>query len=128
MAAANRQRGQVGFKIEGVDHILCYSTNALCVIEEEFNLKDITEISTIIGAKPSIRDVRKLFRIGLSDSEPSLTDEKAGEYIDELGGLAQAGELITRAVQAAFPDAGEGGTSASGPRTRGRSGNGAGSK
>lgn len=128
MAAANRQRGQVGFQIDGADHVLCYSTNALCAVEEEFKLTDITEISTILGTKPSLRDVRKLFRLGLSDSEPDLTDLDAGNMIDALGGLTKAGELITEAVKAAFPDSEEGGSSTEGPPIKGRAGTGPRSK
>lgn len=115
MTAANTHRGRLGFDLpfEGESeprrYVFAFSTNALCVLEEEFGLDNISELQAILGEKPSLRNIRKLFRIGLTDCHPDMTDMEAGEIIDAMGGLEPSLEMIMRALTTAFPEAAKGG-------------------
>lgn len=110
MAAANKQRGHLGFEIGEERYTFVFSTNALCAIEDEFDLKDITQLEAVLTQSPSLRTVRTLFRLGLIDEHPEMDDRAAGKIMDEVGGLAPSLELIMQAVQNAFPEAAKGGT------------------
>lgn len=105
MAAANPQRGQLGFEVGGERWTFAFSTNALCVVEEEFDLTDITQLEKVLTNSPSLRTIRKLFRIGLTDQHPDMTDVEAGRIMQDVGGLEPSLELIMRAVEQAFPEA-----------------------
>ena len=110
MASANPQRGQLGFEVDHVRFTFAFSTNALCAVEDEFGLKDITGLETVLSDSPSLRTIRTLFRIGLTDCHPEMTDIEAGQIMDNVGGLEPSIELIFRAVEQAFPEAAKGGT------------------
>jgi len=114
MTAANPHRGQLGFEVDGNRWVFAFTTNALCAVEEEFDLKDISELETVLAASPSLRTIRKLFRIGLTDCQPQMTDHEAGEIMQAVGGLEPSLELIMRAVEQAFPEAAKDGNG--GPR------------
>jgi hypothetical protein len=120
MALANTQRGQLGFEvdIEGQREpqrwTMSFGTNALCAIEDAFQLTDITGLEGILKNKPSLRTIRTLFRLGLTDCHPDMTDMEAGQLIDRIGGLEPSLELVSRAIEQAFPEAA--GSGAGGPR------------
>ena len=116
MVQANPQRGQLGFEVGGEQWVFAFGTNALCAIEDEFELEDITGLEKVLNDSPSLRTIRKLFRIGLTDLHPTMTDVEAGEIMDAVGGLEASLELIMRAVEQAFPEAAAKG--AAGPRQR----------
>ncbi len=128
MASANSQRGQLGFEVdvegqrEPQRWTMSFGTNALCAIEDAFQLTDITGLEGILKNKPSLRTIRTLFRLGLTDCHPDMTDMEAGQLIDRIGGLEPSLELVSRAIELAFPVAA--GCGAGGPRkptaTRGR--------
>lgn len=105
MVAANPQRGQLGFEVGGERWTFAFSTNALCVVEEEFDLTDITQLEKVLTESPSLRTIRTLFRIGLTDCHPAMTDREAGVIMEAVGGLEPSLELIMRAVEQAFPEA-----------------------
>ncbi|TYC93048.1 hypothetical protein [Novosphingobium sp. BW1] len=110
MTSANPQRGQLGFEVGGENWVFAFTTNALCVVEEEFDLKDISQLETVLSDSPSLRTIRKLFRIGLTDCHPEMSDLEAGQIMEAVGGLEPSLELIMRAVETAFPEAARGGT------------------
>lgn len=124
----NPQRGQLGFDVDGHRWVFAFTTNALCAVEEEFDLKDITQLEKVLSDSPSLRTIRKLFRIGLTDCHPEMSDMEAGQIMEAVGGLEPSLELIMRAVEQAFPEAakdGSGGPRKPVPRP-GRSGRGTG--
>lgn len=114
MTAANPQRGQLGFEVGGDQWVFAFTVNALCAVEEEFDLQNISDLETVLSENPSLRTIRKLFRIGLTDCHPDMTDREAGELIEAIGGLEPSLELIMRAVETAFPEAAKEGKT--GPR------------
>lgn len=103
-APGNPHRGHLGFEVDGQQWVFAFSTNALCAVEEEFDLKDITELEKVLSDSPSLRTIRKLFRIGLTDVHPDMTDIEAGQIMEAVGGLEPSLELIMRAVEQAFPE------------------------
>ncbi|MCM3680264.1 hypothetical protein M3656_13580 [Sphingomonas paucimobilis] len=126
---ANAQRGQLGFQVGDDQWVFAFTTNALCAVEEEFDLKDITELEKVLSDSPSLRTIRKLFRIGLTDVHPDMTDIEAGQIMEAVGGLEPSLELIMRAVEQAFPEAakkGNGGPRSGPPRPAPRNGRGTG--
>jgi hypothetical protein len=101
---ANPIKGEVGFSVaEGV-FTLAYDFNALCTMESDLGVS-IEDVGTKMD---SISAVRTMFRIGLEAHHGQLSDIEAGNLIYQLG-LEEAGTLITRAFQGAFPDASAGG-------------------
>ena len=110
MASANPQRGQLGFEVDGQRWTMAFGTNALCAIEDEFGLTDITQLEGVLNNKPSLRTIRTLFRLGLTDCHPDMTDMEAGQLIDAVGGLEPSLELVSRAIEQAFPEAAKDGT------------------
>lgn len=109
MASANPQRGQLGFEVDGQRWTMAFGTNALCAIEDEFELADITQLEGVLTNKPSLRTIRTLFRLGLVDCHPDMNDMEAGQIIDAIGGLEPSLELVSRAIEQAFPEAAKGG-------------------
>ena len=110
MSSANTHRGQLGFEVDGQEWVFAYTTNALCEVEEAFDLKDISELETVVANNPSLRTIRTLFRIGLTDCQPDMTDREAGEIMEAVGGLEPSLELVMRAIETAFPGAAKDGT------------------
>jgi hypothetical protein len=106
----NPLRGKLGFEVEDKQWVFAFTTNALCAIEEAFELDDISQLETIISGKPSLRTIRTLFRIGLTDCHPEMSDHEAGGIMEAVGGLEPSLELIMRAVETAFPEAAKNGT------------------
>jgi hypothetical protein len=115
MTAANTHRGLLGFDLpfageaEPRRYVFAFSTNALCVLEEEFELENISELQAVLANAPSLRKIRTMFRIGLTDCQPEMTDREAGQIIDAIGGLEPSLELIMRAIETAFPEAAKAG-------------------
>ena len=115
MPGANEHRGRLGFDLpfegeaEARRYVFAFSTNALCVLEEEFELSNISELQTILSDRPSLINIRKMFRVGLTDCHPTMTDMEAGRIIDAIGGLAPSLEMIMLAIETAFPEAAKSG-------------------
>ena len=97
---ANPIKGEVGFKIAGGDFVLAYDFNALCTLEEDLGVS-VEEIGEKLS---SVSSIRTIFRIGLEVHHGRMTDIEAGRMIHELT-VPKAGELVVKAIQAAFPNA-----------------------
>lgn len=104
-SGANVTRGHLGFEVGGVTYTFAFSTNALCAVEDHFELASIDELDKVLGDKPSLRQIRTLFRIGLTDNDPDMTDVEAGKIMDAVGGLEPSAQLVMKALTNAFPEA-----------------------
>ena len=93
-------RGGVGFHALGVDYVLRFSTNALCLLEEAAG-RGIAEIAAAMGEDMKVSDLRLMLRSGTT---PGLSLDQAGDVIDDLG-IDVVGGLVNRAMVAAFPSA-----------------------
>ena len=102
---ANSEKGEVSFKIEDSVFVLRYSTNALCELEDAFGKSAIAVAQELDNPQGvSVKALRTVFRCGLTDDQPGMTDNEAGTLIDKLG-IDQVGPLIGQAFTAAFPGA-----------------------
>jgi len=104
-SGANAERGHLGFEVGGKPYTFVFSTNALCAIEDHFNIESIDELDKVIGPKPSLRKIRTLFRLGLTDDNSDMTDVEAGKIMDAVGGLEPSAQLVMKALTNAFPEA-----------------------
>lgn len=104
-SGANGARGHLGFEVGGVTYIFAFSTNALCAVEDHFEIASIDELDKVLGKKPSLRQIRTLFRLGLTDLDPDMTDVEAGKIMDAVGGLEPSAQLVMKALSNAFPEA-----------------------
>jgi hypothetical protein len=95
---ANPLKGEVGFKVAGGDFVLAYDFNALCTLEEDLGV-GVEEIGEKLNSVSSLRTV---FRAGLEAKHGRMTDIEAGRLIHEVG-VVKAGEMVVKAIQAAFP-------------------------
>lgn len=122
---ANRHRGEVSFAAGGETYTLRYSANALAELEDALD-KSVGEIVELMQSQKGLRikTVRTIFRAGLLDRHPDITDQQAGDIISDVG-LGEAANLLGRAFTAAFPPV-EGGASES-PQKGAAAGTGAGS-
>lgn len=100
-------RGRVEFEVQGKPAALHFTTNRLCRLEDITGRGVMDWAAALDGGGMSIRDLRALFAAGLDTAEPATLDQ-AGDMIDGLG-MAEAGELIGRAMMAAFGSGDDGG-------------------
>lgn len=101
---ANPIKGEVSFQASGEEFTLVFDFNALCTIEDEFDV-EASRLDEVIGGRASA--IRKIFRIGLSRHHPGMSDEKAGELIQAVG-PTKAADMVTQAFARAFPEAAKG--------------------
>lgn len=102
-------RGKVTFAADGAEHVLQFTTNRLCDLEEQSG-RTVMDFAQALGEPGGLSfvDIRLLMQIGLgmgavnnqAFGSPS-TKEAVGGLIDEIG-LTQAMTLIARAFAEAF--------------------------
>jgi hypothetical protein len=95
--------GDFGFEAGGKRYTLCYSVNAL--IEAELSLgMGVADIGAMFAQDVRLAPLRTLFRCGLVEHHPEVTDVEAGRMMTALG-IAESAALVGRAFAAAFPTA-----------------------
>lgn len=101
---ANVQCGEVD---AGGGFVLRFSTNALVSLEGETG-KTFEQLAGELQASPSAGLVARMFTAALYRDGRRATGEEAAQALDLLS-LKQAGELVGKALAAAFPpEGGEG--------------------
>lgn len=105
-------RGKVSFKAGGEEHVLHFTTNRLCELEERTG-KSVMKYAAMLESPGTITlsDLRQLMEVG-----SGCPQERAGDLIDAIG-LQKAVEIIMRALTAAFGIADEGRTDTEKPKT-----------
>lgn len=106
----NAQRGEVSFEADGKTWTMKIGTQAMCEIEGATG-KTIGEVGNLLGNEKtaSMTLMRAVFWGALQHHHSGLSLKDAAGLIDEIGG-AEAGALIGKAFEAAFPKAKEGGS------------------
>lgn len=96
----------VEFEAGGKVRVIKFSSNNICRAEKHFGMTFSRILRTLneMGADIDFTFVRALFAKGLGDN---VTEEEAGDVIDEIGGVTAAAEKIGAAIADAFPDAGD---------------------
>lgn len=114
-------KGDVKFDVEGQEHILVFTVDALIELEELFDRK-VQDIGAMFGEGLRMKDLRAVFRAGLSEHHPEVDDAVAGFIMSKIG-ITRAGELVGKAFLAAFGGADaikeDGDGAAARPRKRG---------
>jgi hypothetical protein len=117
---ANPVKGEVPFEASGQTYTLLYDFNAICAVEEVFDLP-ITEIGKKMADGMRAGDLRKLIAAGLQQHHPGVSDLQAGEIIGAIGAQVAA-EKLAEAMQAAFPQAWGDASGKARPQTRRQAG------
>lgn len=100
MAGKSYLRG-VTFELDGETLTLRYGMNAMASYQEAAGEPFIAGVEALQGASGDFVRLRRLFWAGLGGT---ISEVEAGDLMDDLG-LAEAADLIGRAVEAAFPQA-----------------------
>lgn len=123
-AAPNRFRGEFGVAVSGETYTFRYGINALVVLEERMGCQTIKDLMARLNpSRLSFRDLRLLIQAGLTKYHPGVSEELAGELMDEMGGVEGALERILQSLQASFPDP-EPGQEGADPNARSAAGSG----
>ncbi len=101
---ANPHRGEVALETaDGTFHVLRYTVNSLCALEERLEMPIARIAALFEGADGiSMRHLRAVLWAGLIDRQPDLTEAEAGRIMDDAG-MAAVTRAIERAFTAAFP-------------------------
>lgn len=97
---ANKDRGEVALQAGDVTHVIRFTVNSLCNLEDHMDLP-ITEIATKLGDGKKVRIglLRTLLKFGLVEEK---TIEQVGEIIGEAG-LPAVMMAIQQGIAQAFP-------------------------
>ena len=114
----NTETGAIGFRALDRDWLLRFSTNALCEIEAASGQSAIALANSMADSQNiRISDIRLMFWAGLLYHHSIIDLPTAGGIIDDLG-IAAAGDLLGKALIAAFPDMGAGESDKGKPKRR----------
>lgn len=100
---ANQVKGETPFLVGSEAYVLLFDINALISIQEETGVK-AQDLGTAFAEGADLKLLRTLFRIGLADRHPDLSDLEVGRLLHQVG-LQPAVEKLGEALRAAFPDA-----------------------
>lgn len=101
-APANPVRGESKLG----EHTLLFDFNALCAVEEAFGGRPIGEVLGGMGeGQVSLSTFRTLVWAGLQAHQPGVSEQVAGNIIQDAGGPQAAADAITSALAAAMPEA-----------------------
>lgn len=116
---ANPMKGEIAFDVQGAPYVLTFDFNAICAIEEVFDLP-ISQIGEKLMDGMRASDLRTLFAAGLQKHQAGTTETQAGEIISVIGAM-EAGQHVALGLQASFPEPEpEVASGASRPRKSGR--------
>jgi hypothetical protein len=111
---ANVHKGEVTMEAGGETYRLAYTTNAMCELEDATgeSLGKIVDRLNDPANPPGVKTLRLLLWAALIEHQEDMTVKGAGGICDLIG-MASVGEVIGKALQAAFPDASAGKQTAS---------------
>lgn len=102
---ANQERGEYDFQHKGKTYTLRFDYNRLAEAETLLDM-GIAEITMMLAntTQTRIGVWRAMMFVGLKQSHPEMTLERAGILLGDIG-LTKAIEYIGKAMQLAFPEA-----------------------
>jgi tail tube GTA-gp10-like protein len=102
---ANAKKGEVEFTHDKKVYTLRYSINAMCELEDRMG-QSVVAIGALMSdpGRVKISMMRTMFWAGLRDHHEAMTEADAGRLMDGIG-LVEAGQMIAKAFEAAFPEA-----------------------
>lgn len=113
----NPARGEVALKAGDQTYTLSMSINAICCVEEHFDLP-IAEVADRLNVdNPRMADVRAFLWAALQDHQQGLTMEEAGRLAAD-GGIPAVLAALGKVLTAAFPQADAASTEGNGRKPR----------
>lgn len=104
----NSKRGAIAFTALGATHHLHLNMNALVRYQDLFGETLVQGVKKLNDGSGDARTILRIFYVAV-DHDETKSQKEVGEMIDDIG-IGKAGELIGKAVQAAFPVAEEEGS------------------
>ena len=103
---ANAVKGEVTLEAGGETYRLAYTTNAMCELEDATGepLGKIVEQLGDDANPPGVKTLRLLLWGALIEHQEDMTIKQTGRICDDIG-MSAVGDVIGKALQAAFPDA-----------------------
>lgn len=104
---ANKEQGHITIKAGDQKYTLVLDMDAMVALEEHFSTPTHDATWDEIGEKVkrgSVRIVRALMWAMLQRHHPGVTLVEAGHIIDEAGGIAKLGAVMTAATRSMQPD------------------------
>lgn len=100
---ANRQKGEMSFDADGKTYVLCFSSNALCELEDAIGV-GVVRLGELLSNVETLKlkDVRAVLWAGLTDHQKGIDVKSVGRIIDTIG-IARAVEIISSGMSLAFP-------------------------
>jgi hypothetical protein len=100
---AGAAKRETSFVAAGKTYTMVFSINALCELESDFD-DVVGEVAAVLAGtgKKRITVMRKVFRAGLSDHHPEVTEKEAGAIMTAIG-PAMAFAKVAEAFTLAFP-------------------------
>lgn len=105
---ANRERGEVSLSIGGRVYTLYLDTNALALLEDLFSTpeRDMTFLEILERVqRNSVRHMRGMIWAALQHHHPDVSVQRAGELINDAGGLGALAEQLQALSKSTQPDA-----------------------
>lgn len=102
--AANSNRGEIAFNVDGVEYIFKFGINAQAIIEDKTQMsigKFLGQMQDNFGAK----DIRLIFFAALAEHH-NLSEVECGNLIDVMG-AERASQLFLQAAQLAEAKSGK---------------------
>lgn len=121
---ANKHRGELGFEVDGAKHVIRFSANAICELEDDLGL-NVKQIGEQMQDADKLRmsTVRTMFCAAMREGEG--VDNAAALTVFRRLSPAEAMKIVVDAFALAFSvDGGEGG--AENPPTPGKTSDGIG--
>lgn len=102
---SNIKRGEVGFTYGGEKRVYCMGVNAMCAFQQRTG-EDVMATLEAFAASERVDFVklRVLFAVGVVGG---ADDDEAGDMIDSIG-ILEAMEIVSKSVEASFPEVDEG--------------------
>lgn len=99
----NSKRGAVSFEAGGKSYHIAMTTNAMVAYQDAADETLLHGLGELQKDPSDMRRVRRMVWAGLSHV-PDMTEDKAGDIMDDLG-IMEAVNLLSQAANAAFPEA-----------------------
>jgi len=93
---ANKYRGEIAFKVGEKSYTFRLGTNELVKLEKELGVEDPFE--KLSKGQLGVSALRTIMHVALSRHHEGLSEEQAGDLIDELG-FAKLGDLVSKAME-----------------------------
>lgn len=104
---ANKERGEVTFKVESEEYTLRLDLNALCEVEAVMSTPSRTvtwQQALQMAERNSLSALRAILWAALQPHHPRISLEDTGRLIQRMGGIPGIAKTLQEAVQVSLPE------------------------